>query len=486
MPNPKLYTMKKLLIFSLICSFSYGVLFAQTEISAFSATGGAYNMTFLSDYQCLGVNPANLAWTRNDHKMNIGFAEVTASIYSEPLTRGEVFHDLFSNEDWIDTESEKKTAVDKFTDGRLMGVADGMLFGFSYQDERFGGIAFNIRQRLFWSSILNDNAASFLFRGYDDPYFDAFNQTEEYGYSTNPAYASTVYKGTDQHHLLTLEFSMGYARKLWEIEDDIVLYGGMGIKYIIGYGGVQYYQNENGALSAFSALSPFYDVDYGTPTPSAVTGEGLKKVGHGFGYDFGTTFRYRDLKVAVSLNDIGSIYWDGNVYKGNDVKVYKCETDGINNYNIFEQGELIVTDNAPDDPNEWEGIKTKNVKLPIHLRGGGSYRIMDQIEVGADIYIPLGGHVPGRFDAPIFGMGAHYDPIPWLQLSAGILAGGGFGANIPFGITFIPVNNEKRSWSLGVATRDLLTWISQDNPNVSLCFGFLRFSFGPKINYEKY
>ena len=472
--------MKKLLLFCTLFTLSSGILFAQTEISAFSSTGGAYSTTFLTDYQCLGVNPANLGWTRNDHKINFGIFELTTSIYSEPLTKEEVFNDLFSNEDWIDTQSEKETAVEKFTDARLLGIGDFMYFGISYQNDNIGGIAFNIRERLFWNSLLNDKAASFLFRGYDDPYFDAFNQSEGYGYSTNPGYASTVYKGTDQHFLQTREFSLGYGRQLLEIDDDITWYGGIALKYILGFAGVQYYQNESGELAAFSALSPVYDVDYGTPTPSAVTGDGMKKVGSGFGFDIGTTFRYKDLKVGLAVNDIGSINWDGNVYEGNDTKVYSCETDGINNYNLFEQGELIVTDNAPDDPNEWEGLENKDMKLPMNLRGGASYRILDKLEVGADVYVPLGDKVPGKFESTIFGLGAHYDPVKWLQLSVGLVSGGDFGVNLPIGVTFIPIHNDKRSWSMGLATRDLMTWLSQEDPTVSLCFGFLRFSFGQK------
>ncbi len=469
--------MKKLLFSGIVLFLSAGSLLAQTEISAFSATGGAYSTTFLTDYQCLGVNPANLGWTRNDHLVNLGLFELTMSIYSEPLTRSEVIHDLFNNDDWIDTPSEQETAVKKFTDARLLGIGDFMYLGISYQNDKIGGFAFNVRERLFWNSRLNDKAASFLFRGYDDPYFDAWNQAEGFGYSTNPGYASTVYKGTDQHFLQTREFSLGYGRKLIDIDDDVTWYGGVAVKYILGFAGVQYYQDESGALAAFSALSPVYDVDYGTPTPSAVTGSGMKKVGSGFGFDLGTTFRYKDLKVAAAVNDIGSINWDGNVYEGNDVKVYKCETDGINNYNIFEQGELIVTDNAPDDPNEWDGIENKEVKLPMNLRGGVSYKFLEGLEVGADIYIPLGDKVPGAHESPIFGIGTHYSPVKWMDLSAGVMTGGEFGTNVPLGITFVPANSETNSWTLGLATRDITTLFTKDNPTLSVCFGFLRFSF---------
>lgn len=475
--------MKKILMTCAVFILSAGSLLAQTEISAFTATGGAYSTTFLTDYQCLGINPANLGWTRNDHKMNLGLGEGTVSIYSEPLTRKEVFNDLFNDEDWLDTQG-KKDAAKKFTDTRLLGIGAWTWVGFSYQDEKIGGIAFNIRERLMWNSSLNEKAASFLFTGWRDPYFDQ-KITNQYGdtiegISSNSQYASTVYKGTDQHLLHIREFNLGYGRKLLEIDDDVTWYGGFAVKYLLGFAGVQYYQNENGELMAFSALSPIYDVDYNTPTPSAVSGSGMKKVGSGFGFDIGTTFRYKNLKIGIAVNDIGSIKWDGNVYEGNDVRVYSIETEGMNNYNIFEQGELIVSDNHPDDPNEWTGLENKTVKLPMNLRGGASYRIMEALEVGVDLYVPLGDKVPGYYDAVVFGLGTHYDPAPWIQLSLGLVSKGDFGVNIPMGVTFFPVNNEKRTWSMGLGTGDMITWFSDTDPTVALCFGVLRFSFGEK------
>lgn len=464
-------------------AFSFCVLSAQTEISAFNATGGGYSATSLTDYQCLGVNPANLGWTRNDHKMNLGLMEGTVYLYSEPLTRKEVFNDLFNNDDWLDLQG-KKDAASKFTDARLLGVGAWTWAGFSYQDDKIGGIAFNIRERLMWNSVLNDKAASFLFTGWRDPYFDQkitnlYGDTIE-GISSNSQYASVVYRGTDQQMFHIREFNLGYGRELLQLGNVMFLYGGFNVKYILGYAGVQYYQNVAGELIGWSALSPAYDVDYGEPTPSAVTGSGLKKVGSGFGFDIGTTFQYRDLKVALAVNDIGSINWDGNVYQGNDVRVYSIETDGMNNYNIFEQGELIVSDNHPDDPNEWTGLENKKVRLPMNLRAGISYLIMEGLEVGLDLYMPLGNKVPGYYDEVIVGLGTRYDPADWIQLSIGMVSGGTFGVNVPLGVTFIPVNTKKSTWSMGLGTGDLITWFTDVDPNVALCFGILRFSFGEK------
>ena len=478
--------MKKILpLFVFI--FVSGFLSAQTEISSFNATGAGYSTTFLTDYQCLGVNPANLGWTRNQHSMNLGFFEFATSLYSEPLTKSEIYNDLIGNPITLDMDG-KLQAADKFTDTRIFGSGNILWVGFSYQDEEIGGFAFSIRERGVWNSVLNDNAANFLYLGYNDPYFDSIGNVngQTVGYSTNPQQASVVYKGTDQHFLLYREYNLGYGRKIIENE-DIILYGGIGLKYLVGYAMTQYYQDESGKLVGNSALSPVFDVTYDEPTPSQVEGDGYKKIGNGFGIDIGTTVElYDNLKISLAINDIGSIKWNGNVYTGNDTRVWSIDTDGLDNYNIFEQGQLIESDNHPDDPNEWVGVLETKLKLPMNLRGGSSYRFNDLVEAGFDVYVPLGDKVPGVYESTVFGIGGRLNPADWVQISLGVVTGGKFGTNVPLGFSFYPVKTDETTWEIGFATRDIITNFKQNDPTVSAAFGFLRFSFGQKESSTRY
>lgn len=485
----KIIPMKKLLIvFTLIIASN--CLIAQTEISAFNATGAGYSTSYLTDYQCLGVNPANLGWTRNNHTMNIGFFEFTGSIYAEPLTRSQVVNDMFNSSFKLDMEG-KLDAASNFTDARVIGQGSVMGIGFSYQDEEIGGFAFNIRERLIWHSILNDNGASYLFLGWNDPYFDQYDTDFESGdtlagMSSNPGMVANIYKGTDNHMLMYREYNFGYGRKVMK-KEDFNWYVGVGIKYLVGYGMTQYYQKNGGELQGYSALSPTFGVEYDEPTPSQIEGTGYKKVGGGFGFDIGTTFEYKEkLKVSIAVNDIGSIKWNGNVYTANNTSVWSIETAGMDNYNIFEQGELIVTDNLPDDPSMWTGLEEKKFKLPMNLRGGVSYRFNEMIEAGADIYVPLGNKVPGVYEQPVFGLGCRYDPAEWVQLSIGVVSGGKFGTNVPLGVIFYPIKKETNTWEIGFSTRDMTSFFKSKNPTVSLAFGFLRFSFGVKEASARY
>ncbi len=472
--------MKKILL-SLLTIMLSGIVVAQTELSSFNATGSGYSTTSLTDYQCLGINPANLGWKRNNQTMNLGFLEFAGSVYSEALTKQEILHDLLGNPITL-SDAEKVTAAQKFTGTRMFGSASLMSVGFSYQNEKLGGFAFNIRERLMWTSMLNTNSANFLYLGYNDPYFDSLTveDGDTVGYATNPKYAADLYNGTDQQFLLFREFNFGWGRQIIK-KENFTFYLGIGIKYIIGYGMTQYYQENNGgSIVGYSALSPAFKVTYNTPTPSQIDGDGYKKVGSGFGFDIGTTFEFYKNKIRVSLSvvDIGSITWDGNVYKGNNGRIWRIETTGIDNYNIFEQGEGIDSDNYPGDPEEWSGIKSQKLNLATKFRGGANYKINENFEAGFDVLIPFKTKMPGSYLAPVFGFGGKYMPVNWIDISLGLVTGGKFGTNIPLGVTFYPVNKETNTWAVGFATRDIKTLFSNNNPTVSVAFGFLRFSFG--------
>lgn len=478
--------MRKIYVLMLLPGFAFAAE-AQTEINAFGATGSGYSTASLTDYQCLGVNPANLGWKKNSHTTSLSFLEGGASIFAEPLSKKEAIGDLFDNTKNL-SFAERVQAAEQFNGTRLWAQFAVTWTGFAYQDASFGGIAFSIRERGFWNTKFNINASNFMFLGFHDPYFDslAVENGDTIGYSTNPGFASDVYKGSEMRFIWYREFNLGYGRMVYS-NKDFKLYTGINLKYLTGYGSFEYYQRDDN-LQAYSALSPIFGVDYDTPTPSAIEGKGLKKTGTGFGIDVGFTAELFDkVRIAVAVNDIGSINWDGNVYEGNETKVWKIETGGINNYNIFEQGELIQTDNAPDDPGEWEGLESKKVNLPTNLRAGVSYKINNEWETGADLYLPMGEMVPGAYEAGLFGLGLKYQPARWVRLSAGVVSGGKLGTNIPFGVSFFPFKSEASCWEIGFGFRDVSSMVvKQDHPMAGLTFGLLRFSFGqePKKNLK--
>ncbi len=473
--------MKKsvLILISIVFLFAIQDTYSQLDGGSFNSTGSGFSVVSLTDYQCLGVNPANLGWQRNNHTINLGFFEFGASIYSEPLTKKLVYSDLLGTGKDFTNQAQRSDAIRNFTNSQLLIQMSNDILGVSYQNEKIGGFAFSIRQKIFWNSTLNKQASEFLFEGYNAPYFDIDSITpngDTVGISSNPDQASKLYNPTDISHVFYNEYILGYGRKLLD-KEHFKFYAGIDIKLIQGYGILNYNSVSVTEVEGYQALSPYYGVKYNEPTPSALTGSGLKTAGMGFGFDIGVSFEvYEKTRISMALNDIGSIKWNGNVYEGENVPIRQIETSGIDNYNIFSESGGIVADNT--NLGKWEGKASKTVSLPMHLRFGASHQPIEELVFGLEFLMPFDSNIPGAYVNPYYAAGTQYNPVKWFQLSLGFSYGGGYGLNIPMGFTFRPVNNDNVCWEAGIASRDMLTWFKQTDPVVSVVFGFLRFSFG--------
>ena len=456
--------------------------FSQTQSGAFTVTGAGYSTSVVTDYQCVGLNPANLGWKRNNHLMNIGFGETGVSIYSEPLKRALV-NDLFNTNKKF-SETERQEAVTNFTDAKLQMEASVSGIGLSFQDDKIGGFGFTIRERMMWDSNLNEESADILFNGYNASYFDTlvvdFESGDTVGISYNPKMVTELFEGTRLEVLWFREYNFSYGRSIIN-RNNFSIYGGVGFKYIEGYS-VFNYTYKNGTLKAFSALNPTIGVEYDASSPSKIDNNDYQAVGTGWGLDFGlSVLLFKNLRVAVSLTDFGKINWDGNVYKGEGALLSDIETGGIDNYNIFELQETLSADDMKWG--EWEGLENKETELPMNFRAGASYLLKNKFEFGTELYLPM-NEVAGAYDKVIVGLGTRISPVKWFRVSAGVVSGGATGTNIPMGISFFPFNNESFSWELGVAVKDITTYFSQDKPTVSYAMGLLRFSFG-SLDKEK-
>ena len=82
-------------------------------------------------------------------------------------------------------------------------------------------------------------------------------------------------------------------------------------------------------------------------------------------------------------------------------------------------------------------------------------------------------NVAGNLVDPFVGAGIDYRVLPVLKLSSGITRGAGYGTSVPLGFTF-----STSVYEFGIATRDILSLFSNNNPYLSVAFGVLRFKFG--------
>ncbi len=474
-------------------------LFAQTEGSAFTLTGMGVATPFATDYQALGINPGNLDLDPKYDKMTtIGFAEFGLSLYSEVLTKPELRQNLFKEDIAKFSLSEKRDMAVQFANSDNSFNADIMSIGFSINTERAGTFAFTTRDRANFYSKLGSKVSEIMWLGYYASYFDSLivnngqggldtipnsnnldPQTQQnivQGYTSleNAESLTQLIQGTKFGFSWFREFNLGWGKKILE-RGDYALHGGLGLKFIVGQGMLDI-TAENGKAVAFSAMSPLFDIDYGTAAaqnPSAYdsTTNKLKPVGYGYGLDLGTTLVFKKkLTISVAVNDIGKINWNGNLYKLNDVAVTSFDNAGLESTSLIDQVSAL---NGSDGILSWQGESSRTTQLPTSARIGVGYEVNKMIRGGIDIVLPISDGV-ANMQKPVFAVGGEFTPFQWVHIQAGYTQGGNYGVKIPVGIFFTVGQG---TYECGIASRDFVTFFRDNKPTISMATGFLRFRF---------
>ncbi|HRO38321.1 MAG TPA: DUF5723 family protein [Flavobacteriales bacterium] len=466
----------------------------QADMSVFTTTGRAASTTFVTDYQAVGINPANLGWQwRNEGKhVAIGFAEGSYSVNSNALTRDDIRHRML-NTDFRFTEEQKVEAGRQFADAGVLGNVDLMLFGAAVTSEQAGGFAFQVRDRMQVSSRFGPLTAELAFLGFRSDYFnllvlvtgDTIPNYENLspdsialialGIASQPQLLSKVLDGSHLQASWYREFSFSYGRHLVR-NDDLEIDAGIGLKYLLGIGVVDI-SAADGKASGFTAITSSlgFDVESGERRADAPSiGRSILSptpAGNGFGVDLGlSVILDKKWKIGASVCNIGSINWNGDVYTAGDGSLIDLATNGLENYDLINGLEDFVTNSGAL---HWEsGLRTRRA-LPSTARFGMGWVAGKHLELGGEVVAPL-NQEPGNLQSTAFGLGMDLRPFNWLVLGTGISTGGGYGFKVPVGITFSIGNG---TWEAGVASRDVVTFFTQRNPTLSLSMGFLRFRF---------
>lgn len=473
---------------------------AQYDYGSFNLTGGAAVSPFATDYQALGINPSHLDWTSNyeGKTMALGIFEPSVSFYSEFLNKDEVNNLLRGNSEAFDvlTQQEKLELAADFASSEFDFDFDVMGASYAINTEKLGGFAFSVKQRFDANGQFGDKVSELLFLGARASYFDSLivvngldsltipNNPDDYpdGIDTldvigfiNENAASSIsdlIAGTRFNVSWMTEFSVGYGKKIVQA-DNVALYGGIGLKYILGNAYLQLGDDGNGGTSAFAAFSPFFNLNQDIIDPSAenyFTSPPLKPVGSGFGVDLGLSAQLGDdWVITAAVNDIGSMTWKGNVFKLEDQQFLQFDGDGAETINFIE--ELANLGDGEGFVN-WSGSEKTKTSLPTHFRGGIGAEVGEVLRLGAEFVTPFNNNNL-VYDERIIALGGHLDVLPFVTVSAGaLLKGENF--KLPAGIVFHTKNG---GWEAGFSSRDLVTFFSNDNPTVSLAMGFTRFRF---------
>ncbi len=480
---------------------------SQTQGVAYTAVGKGVATTFVTDYHALGINNSALGWGTGyqNKKFTIGLTEFGAGIYSDALNVTRLKNFSKSIRDAIsgntptqyDLAAQKQAAMDYSTAGVNM-FANWNWFGFSFYNEKFGGIAVNVSENYRWYSKLSYRTADFIFNGRLAEYFDSLTivvagDTSVIANSMNlsqdtlgaviqgsiavPLMLSDITKGSEIRATWNRNYNFGYGRKIIGRDSMFVLYGGIGGRFIQSVAMFNMESTDNG-LFMYSSVTPNFNIDYGAAAltnASAYFEKGKvlpKVVGSGYGMDFSASMIFFNrLKVAAAVNNIGQVTYNRNVYRVLDTLVTDVTIDGLNDYNVTQainqllnQGGIMTL----------EGQEKYTVQNAADLRIGASFSFGKIASVGFDMVAPFNRDAPGSIANPVFSFGGEIRPLPWLHLNAGYFGGGIYRNNIPLGINF---SFKEGTYEFGLASYDILSFFMDKSNSLSAAFGMARIRF---------
>lgn len=457
---------KTLTLFAAVLTLSAA---AQIDLGLQPAMGkGGASTAILRNWEAIGINPANLGWKEN-YLFSAGIFNFGISAGSKALDAEQLRHALQNPEDTFTTADKQKYAA-IFTTPDGLNLQGNVTYGaISFATPKLGGIAVNLRDRAYAHIGLNHNAADILFNGQHAALFqDSTTYTKSIG---------EILDSTNVSFMAYRELNIAYGRKLLGFGEDAedgekesALYGGVGFKMIWGMAHCDA-RAENKVLNGHASISTAYGVNYGAVqnfNPQQ-TDQLFNSVGSGMGIDAGLSLMLKQkFRFGLAITDIGSIKWGNNLLIATDTTMTPLDTtnNGINSFNLASQGEFAFANNGIFNYGPGPDYKTS---LPTRFRLGAGVKL-ERLEIAADAVFPVNDQSV-NLSAPYFALGAEYNFLGYVKLSAGVSGNADWGLSVPVGVN-VGIGGVVET---GVATGDLLSLFgSSENPNLSVGFFVLR------------
>jgi len=497
--------MKPLFLF-LLFAFSLFNLNSQTQGISYSAVGKGVATTFLSDYQCLGINSSALGWkpTYEGKKFTTGTSEFAFGIHSEALNAdklknlyGSVKDKVFNRSTTIDAAKQTE-AIANYAQAGVSISFDYNWFGFAYQGKLFGGLAVSINEHYQYYSKFNQQTTDLLFRGSSSQYFDSLKinmngttttianrpdinsdtlKNVDLGILSVPLNLSKITYGSEVKMVRNRTYNVGYGRKIIGIGDMIEIFGGIGGRYIQSLA-LFNLQSDDKGLKMFSAIPQSKTVNYGAIAdinPSTFNSPKSllpKSMGQGFGLDFSVSaLFFKKLKVALAVNNIGRVTYDRNVYKVRDTLTQGISMSGISGFDVTQSIGKLISDGGMLQLQGQEKLVIGNAS---DIRLGGSFEPFKFLHFGFDFVAPLNRDNPGSIQNAVFSFGGDLRVLKVVTLSAGYFGGGVYSNNFPIGIKFSTFGG---SYEFGISSRDAISFFTKNKNGISAAFGFARYRF---------
>ena len=246
--------MKQSLLLLTAIAFAFSVN-AQTQGVAFPTVGKGVATPFVTDYHCLGINVSGLGWGTGyqGKRFTVGTAEFGFGIYSETLNSQKLrnlsktlYNQATNRESSTIDYKQQLSAAGDYAESGVSVFLDFNWAGFAFQSEKFGGIAFNIRENYQYYSKLNKQTSDLIFRGKFSNYFDSLtvvfgadtstianngnisNDTLEaviQGNISVPLRLSEITNGSSIKMVWSRSYNIGYGRKIIGNDSTFAIYG---------------------------------------------------------------------------------------------------------------------------------------------------------------------------------------------------------------------------------------------------------------------
>lgn len=454
------------------------ILFAQeqSESSLMSYGGGRNGASscLFRDYQTIGINPANLGIFHGDEvQVTTGAMDASALFYSEALPKSQIVPSLLHHKHL--TAEEKISIAKNFLITGNSFTDELMPFGIVLQFPKVGGIGFSWRERMTGDIKFSEPLADLIFNGINSKYVDTIVYDvvgHAIGYLDDSVNAGEFFNGSYLKYNWLREFNISFGRAIIA-KKKFNMYLGGGVKFLQSNAIVDIAFDQNN-ISGFAAFSPLFKIDYANFTdPSVELGGRFSPVGRGLGFDAGTTISFSDkIFAAVSVTDIGSIKYTGNLVTITDAfKDSIINFIGINEAQIFSDFDSIF--NAEALFHYLPGGE-RTVTLPTQIRAGAGWHANKHFDFAVDVLQPL-NKVAGNLPQTQFAALVNYIPVKAIKLSGGLVGGGFEDFDVPVGISFSFVPDQ--IWQISIGTGDIVSWLRQDKPTVSLNVSLLRFHY---------
>jgi hypothetical protein len=444
--------MKKLLVaIALLGLYPFGVK-AQLNLAfpPSNMRGGAMN-ALATDWQTIGINPANLGWDTTK-LFAMSLVNLGISAQADHLNIAGIQQIAGG-----DTNMLKELIS---SHGGPVLNANLTLAAFSFKVPIVGNFAISLTDRAYANFDITN-----LLTPSDFPTIaaaiaaTALSYEEAHGFTKNVDISGVdsatrldnLLSSFDGSHIVAYEYRelyFAYGRQFLKIPlgDTLKFYGGFDIGYIMGLANV-YGGFNNGALTA----------EYAVGSSQQLTSLFPSGPGKGYSLDLGLSATYKKWAFGVSVTNIGSINWTGTKATLNDTsivrKIIESQIDSNSNSlnNLFETSSTTFT-----------------TVLPSQTRLGASYALNKFFTFASDIVIPL-NNAPGNINTPYFSAATCIHPCKILYFDAGFSTAKGYGVAMPLGIGF----GHRVQTYLGV--NDLFSYLGKSkNSDLSFVLGLIR------------